>query len=990
MRAKHPWLALLLILAILVPAFQTSAGHLDFLGVTDVAEATDFLGLTFSPDGRHAYTLGDQPSVFDVAEVGGEFRLTFVAHIELPDHPFSDRRRLVFSADGEFMFAYRGFDGSSHDPRLPHDDLLTYRRSPSTGRLTLLDARDHENANFTLAAEDQYLYAVHERFDGLLSTLRVSERGLDLVVDKTASDLTGGVLSGEVEAVASSLDGERLFVGLSDGHSIGVFERDDEGSLELAHVLSLEGESAQFENFIELTPTADGRQLFANAKDGFSPVGSITILEVDQSTRELRFDGILPASPWLVRSPDDRYLVAKTEGQEILVAYERDPSTGVVTEVATVDLEALSQIGRPVFSPTADALFVPAAHGVWTLPWSAETGPGTDVTPVEVVDQDLGVFGFASIDAHPGGEFVYTPDAVFRRMDTGLLEFEGGLSGVGEGRAFSPDGAHLYGSGLWEIRAFDIDPLSGQPALIQTLTIGVPGDPDTYLYDLQLTDDGRRLIAHGLVNLAVFERDADTGLVTPGDTFVAGDAGTDFNRIRVAMVSPDGRHLYASVDTDETFPYPSTMLLFDVDPDSGELSYRRSIADVGLLRLMTPDGRHLVVEQAENLAVFGRESATGEIELVQTFQPPVSLASSEAAFLVEPDGRFVVMPLTLGRLALYLRDADTGRLQLLEILDNSEVGVEGLASATTLDPVHGTVYTAEFPGRIAAVQLSVDGPCEPSFDHLCLGDERFEARLEWRDFEGNTGTAHPASVRTEDSGVLWFFSETNWEAQIKVLDACGLNQRYWVFASAATNVETTLTVTDRLTGEERTYTNPLGRLAPAITDTDAFSGCDVARASVDTSIETATEAPRPPVGGAAGESKSTADRVEKFHVFECEPNPTRRCLQFDPSSFVSRFEVEVEWRDGAGNSGLGRVAPGGTDDSVLFWFFGPDNWEVLVKVLDGCALNGHFWVLGAATTDVEYTLRVTDSVTGEVREYDNPLGQAASALADIEAFSTCE
>ena len=47
-----------------------------------------------------------------------------------------------------------------------------------------------------------------------------------------------------------------------------------------------------------------------------------------------------------------------------------------------------------------------------------------------------------------------------------------------------------------------------------------------------------------------------------------------------------------------------------------------------------------------------------------------------------------------------------------------------------------------------------------------------------------------------------------------------------------------------------------------------------------------------------------------------------------------------------------------TTDSGLFWFFAPQNLELLVKMVDGCSFcNGHFWVYAAATTDVEYHLR---------------------------------
>ncbi|MEE8522788.1 MAG: Calx-beta domain-containing protein [Thermoanaerobaculia bacterium] len=102
-----------------------------------------------------------------------------------------------------------------------------------------------------------------------------------------------------------------------------------------------------------------------------------------------------------------------------------------------------------------------------------------------------------------------------------------------------------------------------------------------------------------------------------------------------------------------------------------------------------------------------------------------------------------------------------------------------------------------------------------------------------------------------------------------------------------------------------------------------------------------------------------------------------------------RFRVRVAWRDFEDDTGPGSVVPFGADDSGLMWFFDADNWEMLIKVLNGCGFNGNYWVFSAATTNVEYTLTVEDTVTGAVREYVNPLGNAADALTDIEAFATC-
>ena len=98
-----------------------------------------------------------------------------------------------------------------------------------------------------------------------------------------------------------------------------------------------------------------------------------------------------------------------------------------------------------------------------------------------------------------------------------------------------------------------------------------------------------------------------------------------------------------------------------------------------------------------------------------------------------------------------------------------------------------------------------------------------------------------------------------------------------------------------------------------------------------------------------------------------------------------RFEASVAWKNpNNGDTGAGHSVPL-TGDTGAFWFFGDQNLELMVKVLDGTSVNGHFWVYGGALSNVEYTLTVTDTLINAVRTYHNPAGQFAS-LADVEAF----
>lgn len=58
-----------------------------------------------------------------------------------------------------------------------------------------------------------------------------------------------------------------------------------------------------------------------------------------------------------------------------------------------------------------------------------------------------------------------------------------------------------------------------------------------------------------------------------------------------------------------------------------------------------------------------------------------------------------------------------------------------------------------------------------------------------------------------------------------MVDGCGFNGAFWVFAAATTNVGYEMIVTDTVSGAEVTYFNAEGVLAPAITDTSAFQTC---------------------------------------------------------------------------------------------------------------------------------------------------------------------
>src|SRR4029079_13403603 len=99
-----------------------------------------------------------------------------------------------------------------------------------------------------------------------------------------------------------------------------------------------------------------------------------------------------------------------------------------------------------------------------------------------------------------------------------------------------------------------------------------------------------------------------------------------------------------------------------------------------------------------------------------------------------------------------------------------------------------------------------------------------------------------------------------------------------------------------------------------------------------------------------------------------------------------RVKVRVTWEVvSQGTNGVATPVPL-AEDSGAVWFFSPNNLELLIKVVDGRAFNGHFWVFYGALSDVAYTVTVTDTTTGAVRTYVNAQGTVASR-ADTAAVS---
>jgi len=86
----------------------------------------------------------------------------------------------------------------------------------------------------------------------------------------------------------------------------------------------------------------------------------------------------------------------------------------------------------------------------------------------------------------------------------------------------------------------------------------------------------------------------------------------------------------------------------------------------------------------------------------------------------------------------------------------------------------------------------------------------------------------------------------------------------------------------------------------------------------------------------------------------CLPDASHLCLQ------GGRFAVQVRWSGANGQTGAGSAVQL-TPDTGYFYFFSPENIELITKLLDGRGLNGHFWFFYGGLSDLRYVITVTDT-----------------------------
>ena len=303
-----------------------------------------------------------------------------------------------------------------------------------------------------------------------------------------------------------------------------------------------------------------------------------------------------------------------------------------------------------------------------------------------------------------------------------------------------------------------------------------------------------------------------------------------------------------------------------------------------------------------------------------------------------------------------------------------------LGDANVSDAVRALRFTIPEAARYSptVVPERVEDPhgygCWPSASRACLNERRFDVSAHF-----STPTVLRASARRLDAygfgdsaALFYFFKADNPEMLLKVVDGCWLNDHFWVLGSAATDLAYDVAIEDLADGGATVEyrhsgggvivgDNGYSTAAGVINDTLAFP-CGRPAALAGERSQTAVDGPavqavpaydeRAAVGTVA--ARSGGDMRDYGCLYKCLNN--------------WRFSAGLSWKSGEHiTTGAGQVWTYGLGDSgMLIYFFSPDNPEMLLKVVDGCAVNGHWWVFGSAATDLGYTVYVDDYASAYV------------------------
>ncbi len=833
-------------LALIAPSLP--AGPLSQLSRVADHPLDTAIELVWSPDTRHAYIATDDGLALMERLDDGTLRLLEIYYLSQwnASRP-SGNQAIALSPDGRFLYRSTG------------SAILALRRNTINGRLRFLEAYRNgrggvsgifNNRQLLVTPDGRQLLVTATDSDQLLEVFRRdTTTGL---LDFVHNAFIGTPPKADGVALVQSADGRHVYIATGSDHTVALLKRRPLAA-RLEALASYRGgvdfPPQSMLNPIELVLSPDERFLYVLALWS----EAVVVLSRDPSSGELSFVESVPpqfgGQPDLSRArslaidPDGRFLYVALFDNGPLVQLERQPD------------------GRLEHSRSFD-------------------GGGIDLTQVVgVATGPLGRFVYA-LDYRQAGIVVRQGEGTGELSlvnSLQLLEDDmvDGLEGAGT-MALSPDGHHLYVAARDDQAVVGLsvnEPEEGLPVVDVQHHSPVLGANLEDVSDLVSSPDGRHLYAAGRGGgVEIFERHAATGALQWRGRWLGVVGGLTLSQIGGLTLDSAGAHLYLVSSGDDL------LVTLRRNPDNGELETLHSLSlpdNMPGLRAvqdlaLSPDERflyaagsrigifersatgHLTLADGEapifpanqivlssdgrflygvsnnpndNLSIYQRHLGNGGLTLQRRLHVGISASSTTSDFnhltLDRTQRRLYVTSIRDNALFTFDRDPTTGELTLLGTEINARFNVRGIHRPTGLVVADDGMVFVSSTGDAGVTALTPG--CLDS--HLCMMTGRFRVEVVYRDFADNVGLATALPTASEDSAVLWFFAEDNWEMLVKLVDGCDFNDHFWVFSSAATNIETTLRITDTWTGRTAEYLNPLGQSPVAVTDAQALATC---------------------------------------------------------------------------------------------------------------------------------------------------------------------
>jgi 6-phosphogluconolactonase (cycloisomerase 2 family) len=608
-------------------------------------------GIAASPDGTHLYVLGGGLTVNVLAPdpMSGELHLVALQGLPVGGFvSFPDARDLAVSPDGGHVYV-----AVTHQFNAL---LAVFSRNAATGLLTFVETKENNVGGVTGLAQ---VSSVAISPDG--AHVYATGNGENAVAVFSRNASTGALTFVEVQR-----DGVGGVDGLFRVASVGI-------SPDGAHVYA----AGQFENEVAMFARNAG-------------TGALTFLGTVSTPN--------PVS--MAVSPDGAHVYVCGGVAAQLSVFARNGGTGALTFVEShVDgAGGITGLGCSEVAVSGDGSHVYATGEPSTalsvaLVVFARNGITGALT---LVEEESVRFGANRVAVAPDGDHVYATGSYLlsysRDGGTGALTFADVVSGTDftNDVAASPDGGHVYWAGrsvvalardpgteVLTYASAEVDDIS--PAHHIREASGVVVSPDSaHVYVSSETDDAA----------TAFARDAGTGGLTLLEAERDGVGGVDgLDGASEIAMSPDGVHVYVTGE--------DTVAVFARDAGTGLLDFveveRQGVGGVDGLSgaravLVSPDGAHVYVmgEQSDAVAVFSRGAGTGALTFVEAKRDGVDGIEDleePTGIGISPDGAYVYVASHddfAGAVSVFHRNPVTGVLTLLEVQREGELGVDGL------------------------------------------------------------------------------------------------------------------------------------------------------------------------------------------------------------------------------------------------------------------------------------------------------------------------